>query len=230
VRSYRRLTTAVVVGALAAAALSSCRTAPNVAAYVGSTRFTEAKVDDLIAGAGAGVTRDLVVQTLVLDQTCKNLAAEKSFQPDTTNGEQRARQDQIAQDSAFAKVRSSMWSCIYGAPQPTGKPSEEDLRYAYQNLADAGLLPPGATFEQISPQLAQDQQISGSLAFRRIWLDAAAGQDISVSPRYRALTYSIFSYQGKTIVALTLGQPANAAVSDAPSAASTATSPARPQS
>jgi hypothetical protein len=218
VRSYRRFTTAVVLGALVAVSLASCRSAPNVAAYVGSTRFTEAEVDKLVKGAGTGVTRELVVETLVLDQTCKNFATEKGFKPNTANGEQAARQEPITQDSAFAKVRKSMWSCIYGAPQATGEPSEEDLRYAYQSLTDLGLLKPGTTFEQISPQLAQDQQMAGSLAFRRVWLDAAARQHISVNPRYRALTYQLVSYQGKAIITLTLGQPANDAVTDAPAA------------
>ncbi|NUT33545.1 MAG: hypothetical protein HOV79_10765 [Hamadaea sp.] len=228
-RTHRRLTKAALAGTLVAVAglaLAGCRTDPAVAAYVGDTVFTEQRVSDLVAAGGQGVSREIVVETLVLGQTCRNFAAEKNFQPNTQAGQQGVAQERIDPDTAFGQERAAMWGCIYATPQSTEKASDEDLRYVYDRLEAAGALKEGATFDLVKPQLAGDEQVSGSLAFRRLWLDAAAGQDISVNPRYRALSYPILSNSGTVLIELTLGQPANTAVKDAPAPAPTTTAAA----
>lgn len=225
VRTHRRLTKAVVAGALAAfagLALAGCRTDPAIAAYVGDTTFTEEQVGSLVASGGQGLTREMVVETLVLGQTCRNFAAEKGFQPNAQYGQEALANERIDPNTAFGKERAAMWSCIRATPESAAKVTDEDLQYVYDRLEAAGALREGATFELVKPQLAGDEQVSGSLAFRRLWLDAAAEQDISVNPRYRALSYPILSNSGTVLIELTLGQPANDAVENAPVATPTA--------
>src|SRR5262245_12824652 len=89
VRSYRRMATVAVLGALAAAALSSCSFQPETAASVGSTTITEKQVDQAVASTGGRVGRAAVVQDMVIGTACKDFAAEKNvtFNPAEAAGE-----------------------------------------------------------------------------------------------------------------------------------------------
>lgn len=217
-RTHRRLTTAAVAGALAALALAGCRSAPSAAAYVGDSRLTEAQVTDMVDSTGGRISREGVVLSFVLANACKQFAADAGFSPNTQQGAQALSTEGLDQSTEIGRLRLEMHSCIYGAPDAGVKVTDEDLRWFYDDAIKYGAIQPNVTFEQVKPELSGSQEVVQTLALRRMWADATAKQDISVSPRYRALSISVGA-PGNVPVVLQLGDSANESVVDAPTPA-----------
>src|SRR5687767_6237410 len=130
----RRLAPVVAVALLGGVVLAGCRSAPDVAAYVGSERVTEEQVDDIIDNFNAGqaapatpaspgpadsaparqLSRTEVVTTLVLQQVCDELKAKKGFTVTPVPADQVASQEGLPPNSAYAKSRADLWSCLTG--------------------------------------------------------------------------------------------------------------------
>jgi hypothetical protein len=222
VRTHRRLTTAAVAAALAALALAGCRSEPTAAAYVGGDRLTETQVTDMVDSTGGKITREGVVLSWVLAEACEGFAADKGFTPNSRSGAQDLVRDGLDTSTELGKLRLRMHSCLEGAPEAGAKASDEDLKWFYDDAVKLGAIEPNVPFEQIKPQLAANMEVAQTLAMRRMWADAVAKQDISVSPRYRALSVSVGA-PGNVPVVLPLGDPANTSVVDAPTPAPTTT-------
>jgi hypothetical protein len=227
VRTHRRMAAVAILGALAAAALSSCgMMQPDTAASVGSTTITERQVDQMVDGTGGKADRDVAVQVMVLEAVCRKYAGQKkiSFDP-------AAMAAQVTQEGypagAFADLRASMYACLQATSKTVTTPSEDDMHKFYDDAKRLGVLREGVTYEQLKPQMLQDQEILPLLTFRRVLITAAEGQDVSVNPRYRALSYPLGEAHGVP-VDFTLGEQPNAAVTDAPKPASTQPAPAQP--
>jgi len=221
VRTHRRLTMAVVAGALAALALAGCRSAPTSAAYVGDSRLTEDQVTKMVDSTNGRITREGVVLTFVLAEACTAFSTEKNFTPNTEQGAQALQSEGLDQSTELGQLRLRMHSCIYGAPDAGTKVSDEDLRWFFDDAVKVGAIQPGVTFEQVKAQLAGSQEVVQTLALRRMWADATEKQDISVSPRYRSLSISVGA-PGNVPVVLQLGDTANDSVVDAPTPSATA--------
>src|SRR5688500_13868238 len=165
--------------------MTACRSSPQVAAYVGNTAITEQRVSEVQNGTivaiddkgtqSKPVDRQAVVQTLVLLQACEDYRAKNPFEPRQITNDQVVEDmatqlaptdpqqkeqwtDQVA-SAEYVALRSKAVSCISGLPATPATPTEAELREIYDNALAADAVDPNITFEQIAPQIAQDQQI-----------------------------------------------------------------------
>jgi hypothetical protein len=212
VHSYRRMATAAVLGAVVAAALSSCGIKPEAAAVVDSTVITEKQVDQVIGSIHqANVPRVQIVQDMVLSTACKAYAADHGISYDTSQAAAQWEQQGVPTGEYLQVLaqRSACLSAVAGGPGV--QPSEEELQKVYQ---DVNKLQPGVlgSYEEAKPRLLQEPAITGAFAAKHV----AAGADVSVNPRYRTLTVPLVNLGQDVVMQIELGEPANAAVSDAP--------------
>ena len=185
----RRLAVTAAVAALAATGLTACDRQPGIAAYVGDTRITEARVDaiyteardkltELVARAGAAngaqagqagqpvempVTRRDVVTNLVGLDVLRGIAAERNITPTEVPAEQIAQSVGLPVDTeyirTFAEYRSYL-DAFAQSVQPAA-PSDADLRDVFDRLrAGGGLSNPADTFESFKGSIGpEDQQV-----------------------------------------------------------------------
>lgn len=225
-RSYRRMATVAVLGALAAAALSSCGLKPDAAAIVGSTTITEKQVDQVIASvAQANVPRDRVVQTMVLGTACKEYAAGHGIKYDTSQAAAGLEQQGVPAGE-FLQVLALRQACLDAVAGSLHiQPSDAELQKVYEDIRK---LQPQlfASFEEAKPRLLQEPAITGAFAAKQLVADS----DVSVNPRYRTLTVPLVSLGQDVVMQVDLGQPANTAVTDAPKSPSPISLPSQPTS
>lgn len=198
------VTVLVAAGVLA---LAGCRSDPNVAAYVGSTRYTEDRVaaiadeahtklqeyvDDQQGQAGAGaepvrrpVTEQQVVTALVSRDVLKALAEEKGVRPVDRDPNEIARQVQVPPEAEYVRVLVEQDGYRLGLLQDAAstRPSEAELREVYDNLVKTG---DRLSYDQFRSELPdQNAELVGrSAAVRREISAAAQRLDVRVNPRY----------------------------------------------
>ena len=216
VRSYRRMGTVAVLGGVAAAALSSCALQPDTAATVGSTTITEQQVDAVIASSGNQIARDRAVQDMVLGTACKNHAAKNNISYDTAAVAQELAQRGVPA-GAYLDLAALKNACLSAVAQGADtQPTETELRKLYDDVAQ---LNPGdpLPYEQAKQQFLQNATVTDAFAVHHIYTKITEGQDISVNPRYRTLTFPLLQTGSNNVVLkVELGEPANPAVTDAP--------------
>ena len=81
------------------------------------------------------------------------------------------------------------------------------MREIYDNALAAGAVDPNIPFEQIAPQIAQDQQIAERLAVKRELDKIVAASDVTLNPRYGELPIALLAFQNGPAVAVSLGEP-----------------------
>ncbi|GIH09935.1 hypothetical protein Rhe02_80020 [Rhizocola hellebori] len=217
---------------LAAALLSltACRSSPAVAAYVGNTAITEQRVTDVqnstvvpVDTTGAKsepIDRRSVVETLVLLQTCEDHRAKNSFEPRSITSEQvvgtlpapkdPAQGEEWAKnmaDTEFVALRGKMLACVFAMPTTPATPTDAELRDIYDKALAAGAVGPGITFEQIAPQIKQDQQVATQLAVKHELDKLFSENDVTVNPRYGELPFPLLSFQNGPALEVSMGQP-----------------------
>jgi hypothetical protein len=229
VRSYRRMATVAVLGALAAAALSSCGLKPDTAATVGSTTITEKQVDEVVKSipeqAQGQIGRDQVVQDMVIGAACKQYAAGHGISYDAAQAAAELEQQGLPA-GAYQQVlaqRSACFGAVAGTPGT--QPSDEELKQVYDDVVKLNptLLGP---FDQAKAQLLKEPAIVGAFAAKHV----AAEADVSVNPRYRTLSVPLVNLGQDVVMQVDLGEPANAAVTDAPQAPQPTSLPSQPTS
>lgn len=180
-----RLTTAVCLAA-GLLLLTSCRTDPKVAAYVGDTTITEeqvsALVDDFSEKAEAvaqttgqtapQVTRNDAVQLLVAEALCDRLSKQKSFSYNATITADNTTQ--------MGQLNERVKACVSAIPQDAVDVNEADVRELYDHLISTGAIPETATFDQAAPQLAS------AAALNKALLSAAP---LTLNPRYSSVNF-----------------------------------------
>jgi hypothetical protein len=221
---------------LAAALLSltACRSSPAVAAYVGNTAITEQRVTEVQnstvvpvndkGGESQPIDRKAVVETLVLLQACEDHRAKNPFEPREITPEQVAgtlpAQQMAPSDPAqgaeweknivgteYVALRGKVLSCVFGIPVSPATPTDAELRDIYDKALAAGAVGPGITFEQIAPQISQDQQVTTQLAVKRELDKILDENDVTVNPRYGELPFALLSFQNGPALAVSMGQP-----------------------
>lgn len=225
-RSYRRMATVAVLGALAAAALSSCGIKPDAAAIVGSTTITEKQVDQVVDSiAQLNVPRERIVQDMVLGTACKEYATEHGITYDTAQDAAQWEQ-QGAPAGPYVQVLAQRSACLGAVAKAPGvQPSDDELKKVYEDVAK---LNPQlfSSFDDAKPRLLQEPAITGAFAAKHVVADA----DVSVNPRYRTLTVPLVNLGQDVVMQVDLGEPANTAVVDAPASPSPITLPNQPTS
>jgi hypothetical protein len=203
----RRLA-AVAVAALAVTGLSACRAAPDVAAYVGSAKITEARVGHLVDEAkskraagtqAAPVTRQNVVDTLVGLDVMQEIAKQKGITPTAVPVDQLAQSLGLAADSEFVALSvryRGLLSAVSSGAKPAA-PTEADLRDVYNRLTAAGGNPNGQTFQQFAGSIsAQDQQtLQQNIGLRNELAPQIAKLNTVVNPKYTAPQLPLVSLQ-----------------------------------
>jgi hypothetical protein len=81
-------------------------------------------------------------------------------------------------------------------------------------------------FDQAKAQLLKEPAIVGAFAAKHV----AAEADVSVNPRYRTLSVPLVNLGQDVVMQVDLGEPANAAVTDAPQAPQPTSLPSQPTS
>jgi hypothetical protein len=203
----RRLA-AVAVAALAVTGLSACRSAPDVAAYVGSAKITEARVGHLVDEAKSKRTagtqvpapsRQDVVDTLVGLDVLQDIAKQKGITPTAVPVDQLAQSLGLAADSEYVAI-SVQYRGLLGAVSSGAKPAtptEADLRDVFNRLTAAGGNPNGQTFEQFAGSIsAQDQQtLQQNIGLRNELEPQIAKLNTVVNPKYSAPQLPLVSLQ-----------------------------------
>jgi hypothetical protein len=210
VRRGRHLTSVAVLLAVGALVLAGCRSDPQVAAYVGSTRYSDdrvtaiadeaqAKLQDLAdaqqSASGASsrpvqrpVTDQEVVTALVSRDVLKALAQEKKVNPLSVDANQVAQQVRVPADTEYVRVLTEKDGYRLALLQkaPSAEPSEADLREVYDNLVKASGGRITGSFDQFTSSLAeQDTELIGrSAGVRRDVTAESEKLDVTVNPRY----------------------------------------------
>ena len=232
-RTHRRLITAVVGCALAALALTGCRSAPAAAAYVGSTQITEQDLDSIIAGTQVDLPRQDALRIMVLEKVCQAMQSEQGFASTQVTTEQIATQYNLPAGAEFTRLFARMLACLNGVPAGSGTPTEADMREAYANGSVQGQSLQQFPYDQVKTVLTE-KTLGSAVAQRDSVAKAADQQDVSVNPRYRDLTLQVpisipvsEQNQIQSYLTVQLGQTGNDGVVNAPTVAAT---PSVPQS
>ncbi|MEO3774835.1 hypothetical protein [Micromonospora sp. B9E7] len=240
----RRLV-AVASVAVGLIALSGCRAEPGIAAYIGDHRITDERV--------AAVLKDLrdknpeqpaagqpgqpapkpagpaeVASVLVLGEVCKQVSAEKNYQPrGQVAADQVAQALQLTTDTEYVQQVSSLYTCLSGVPSEPAPPTEQEMKTLIAVGREAGQIPATMSDDEAVRQLDGDQ-LRGALATRRSLVEAVERYDVTVSPRYRPLEFPVLSFPGDIpAVSVPLGEPGSDMVTDI-STPESAESPATP--
>ncbi|MFC0028904.1 hypothetical protein ACFFMM_05120 [Micromonospora chaiyaphumensis] len=221
----RRLV-AVATVAVGLVALTGCRTEPGVAAYIGDHRVTEDQVtsilDELRDGLSASPAtagqadallpgRDQVVATLVLRDVCRELSADKGYQPQgQVSAAQVAQQTGMPADAVYPQRVAEFSTCMSGVPAGEQvAPTQAELAAVIAAGRSTGDIPANVTDEEAATQLDGDQ-LRSALATRKVLADAIGGYDVSVNPRYRPLLFPLLSFKGGPAVSVPLGEAGSA--------------------
>ncbi|GAA2621198.1 hypothetical protein [Paractinoplanes durhamensis] len=210
----RRLASVAVVASLAVTGLSACRSAPSVAAYLGDTRLTESRVQDVwdeaqaaVTKAAAGkaatmsITRADVVRTLVSADVLTQVAKQESVTlPADLTLDDYATSLHIPATTEFVRLYAEadtyvrlLRQGIKDAPAA----SDADLREIFETLTTAGQVQEGMSFEQFKSSLpdSNKQLVQTASAVRQEIAKITDSMDITVNPRYQPLGIPVLQFQ-----------------------------------
>ena len=204
----RRVALLAALAVLGAASLAGCRTQPTVAAYLGDSKITEARVERIInevrselPAGQLGMYRQLVVSWLIGGNLASRINRDRGYPTLQPSYEELAAQAQPKvpahvgnkpQLTELAKIFGD-WNAAGGTLLAKVKPaplSEADKHAIFDRVAASGRLRPGTTYEQVADQI--DQPENGPfVGLRNELRDAAKGVHLSVNPRYRPLALAL---------------------------------------
>ena len=208
----RRLASVAVSAALAVAGLSACRSAPDVAAYVGQTRITEQRVSDVLKGAqanqvsaspgqqaAAAVSRQDVADTLIGLDVMRELARRHGVSATAIDPNRVAQALGVNARAEYVTLYTEyrgLLNALSTGVQPA-KPTETDLRDVYGRLTKGRAIPAGTSFAQFTGGLAeQDQQtLAVNIGLRNRLQPEIQKLNTTVNPRYHSPELPLVSTQ-----------------------------------
>lgn len=188
----RRFTAAAGI-ALTLLALTACRDSPDVAAYVGDTTITEDRLTEVVAPYGDQLSRDQVLQFLVADELCTQVTKEAGVTVPPPAAAPPAGTPELA------VIFNHMQSCLGVLPSEPVEATDADLREVFDNLVAGGAIDPATNFEEVKVQFAQQANsaevgLPAALGKRKVLTDALESSNVTVNPRYGALTVPMLVY------------------------------------
>jgi hypothetical protein len=209
----RRLATATAVAILAVAGLAGCRSAPSVAAYVGQGRISEDRVSSVYDEARANavtpaagqqappaIKRQEVVDTLVGLDVMREIAQQRGLTPTPLDAGQVAQAIGLKADAEYVRLYGEYRGLLnaVGAGAKPAQPTATDLRDVYDRLTAGGANPNGASFEQFSTGISeQDRQtLAQNIGLRNDLQPQIAKLNTVVNPKYSAPELPLVSTQG----------------------------------
>ncbi len=217
----RRVVAAVIAGALALGGLVACDSHPAVAAYVGDTTYTVAEVEEIFEDLVSRqpettVTRQQIVETLVIGQLVRSLATEQGVQLREVTVDDIAVGENVPADSRYAEIRAETATYMYSwSGQVEVRPlTEEQMREVHQAAIDAGVEWADYPFEELEPILG-GEQVAQAVALREALVGEAERVGVTVNPRYAPVQHALLHFAGGApAVVVTLGEPADAVDND----------------
>ncbi|MFG2053571.1 hypothetical protein ACGFI9_06005 [Micromonospora sp. NPDC048930] len=224
----RRLFAAASVAALAVLSLAACgRSAPDVAAYVGDTRYSVDRVDEIYndaqtqyadavqsqrAQTGAtpapeelrsSVTRQDVLNLLVAVDLGKRLLAEKDIQaPDEVSPEQLQAQLQMPASAEYAKLWGE-WVDISSALQeklPPADLSDDAVMAVYHAIEKTGAIKSGLSVAQVREAFGEGGFVRSATALSSALREEAEKVDASINPKYGPIGVPSVVSTGQSLV------------------------------
>jgi hypothetical protein len=231
VRRLRRLAPVAALLAAGALVLAGCRSDPQVAAYVGDTRYSQDRVTAIAdeaqdklqqalggqaSTAGASgqperrpVSDQEVVAALVGRDVLKALAEERKINPLAVDANQMAQQVGVPPDTEYVRALTERDGFRLGLLQQwkSAEPSEAELREVYDNLVKGTGGQYTDSFEQFTAGLPeQSVELVGRSAALRKEIEAEARKlDVTINPRYGPAAVSLVntsSQQGGPLISL----------------------------
>lgn len=209
----RRFAVVAVVATLAVTGLSACRSAPNVAAYIGNDRITEKRVTDVLNGAQANqipsaqgqqalppVQRQDVVDTLVGLDVMRVIAGQRGVSPSQVDLNQVAQALGMKAGTEYVALYTeyrALLNALSIGVKPA-QPTQADLRDVYDRLTAGGANLNGAPFAQFASGITpQDQQtLAQNIGLRNELKPQIDKLHTVVNPRYHAPELPLVSAQG----------------------------------
>jgi hypothetical protein len=210
--------------------LAGCRSDPQVAAYVGDTRYSQDRVTAIAdeahdrlqrvldeqqpAGASSPpverpVSDEEVVSALVGRDVLKSLAQERDINPLDVDANQIAQRVQVPPDTEFVRALAEQDGYRLGLLQrwESAEASEAELHEVYDNLVKGTEGQYTDSFEQFSSTLpAQSVELVGRSASLRRDIEAQARRlDVTVNPRFGPAVLTLVntsSQQGGPLISL----------------------------
>ncbi|MFI1990182.1 hypothetical protein [Actinoplanes sp. NPDC020271] len=230
----RRLASMAVVASLAVTGLSACRSEPAVAAYIGDTRITEKRVqevwDDARAALGDAaampITRTDVVNVLVSRNLIERVAQRHNVQlPAGLSYDQFAALVRLPAKTEYVQLYAQYNALQYTVEQSitgTTALTEDDLKDVYQRLTANNALEPGTTFDAFKGTVPADvtKDLEAAVALRNEVHQVADPLDVTVNPRYQPIELGVYGVQNQQtkaiyqIVAAQVGGNATVPVAD----------------
>jgi hypothetical protein len=184
----------VLIGGFAFAACG--RAQPGTALYIGSSRYTEKRIDELVdpvrnaaPDRNPGGLRILAVTTLVLRELSKRAAEEKSVDVPAPNYPSTAQEWRLPEDSELNHAIAdfnALAGVLVRNVDPVA-PTDKDLKEIYEALLSAGQFQEGDTYDDIAERMRSDTLLPQVLGLRNLLRDQAEKLGVEVNPRYRPL-------------------------------------------
>ncbi|MEU1889184.1 hypothetical protein [Micromonospora sp. WMMD987] len=224
----RRLIAAASVAALGVLSLSACgKASPDVAAYIGDSRYSVARVDAIYADAQAKyadavrqgaaqagqtpgpeqlrarVTRQDVVNLLVSIDLGKRVAAGKNLQvPDQITPDQLAGQLQIPPQAEYVQLWGE-WADLFAVLSqqlPPADLSDESVMAVYHAIEKTGGIDKGLPVAQVRQLFGDGGFVRSASALSAALGEQADTVDVEVNPRYRPLGVPAWVNKGQELV------------------------------
>ncbi len=231
----RRLASMAVVASLAVTGLSACRSEPAVAAYIGDTKITEKRVqevwDDARAALGGQaampITRADVVGVLVSRELIDVVAQRHNVTPpadltyDKIAGLLRlpAKTEYVRLFVQYSALQYAIEQTITNVPALT----EDDLKDIYQRLVRNQAFEESSNpFDAFKGTLTEDvaKNLAAGVALREELEEVSGPLDVTVNPRYQPIELGVYGIQNDEtqpvyqIIAAQVGGNASVPVSD----------------
>ncbi|MBM0239516.1 hypothetical protein JNW88_24495 [Micromonospora sp. ATA32] len=211
----RRLVAAVSVATLGVLSLGACgKSAPDVAAYVGDSKYSVDRVDAIFDDAQAqfadavrqqatqsgatpapeqlrsAVTRQDIVNLLVSLDLGKRVATAQGLQvTDEIKPEQLSQGLQMPPQAEYAKLWGE-WvdlSSALSAKLPPAELSDASVMAVYQAIAKTGAIQPGLSVAEVRKAFGEGNFVRAASALSSALEQEAEKAGASINPRYRPI-------------------------------------------
>jgi hypothetical protein len=211
----RRLASLAAVAILGLTGLAACRSAPDVAVYLGDRRVTNDRVDQVVdaaelpaaqrpqaaespaaAGAQPTVSRQQVVDLLVSLDLAKRIAKDRNISVDNqVTAEQVASELQIARGSEYATAFAD-WintaQAIMTRADTSKKPTDQQILAVYDGLVKARAIDPGLPLDQVKQAFGDARFVTAASSLGQQLSAQATASHVTVNPRFLPLAAPMF--------------------------------------
>jgi len=215
----RRLASVAVAAALTVGGLSACRSAPSVAAYLGSDEISTAQVQRIYddaeskltaAPAAEGASAPPAELSITMPDVLGAMISHK-----VVTAVAQARNVKLPADVPLQEIGASLglkadaeYVRLYGesrlllnellqAAQP-GTPPDSDVQHVFEVFAATGQMKPGLTYQEFKSSVSPEalQTLGRALNVKKDVQAEADKLDLRINPRYGAAEIPVYVENG----------------------------------